>query len=112
MSLFGEQLETRLENDRKAVARNEQLLGADTAIISHAKELLTDSKRGYSVFNPTLCRSGLAKKDDEYCYVPSMPQAGYGECAPVRENAIKTEGRTLESAFYKAVFDENGYLAP
>ncbi len=88
----------------------EQLLGADTAIISHAKELLTDSKRGYSVFNPTLCRSGLAKKDDEYCYVPSMPQAGYGECAPVRENAIKTEGRTLESAFYKAVFDENGYI--
>ena len=28
MSLFGEQLEARLENDKKAVARNEQLLGA------------------------------------------------------------------------------------
>ena len=28
MSLFGEQLETRLENDKRAVAKNEQLLGA------------------------------------------------------------------------------------
>lgn len=28
MSLFGEQLEARLENDKRAVARNEQLLGA------------------------------------------------------------------------------------
>ncbi len=28
MSLFGEQLETRLQNDAKAVARNERQLGA------------------------------------------------------------------------------------
>ncbi len=88
----------------------EQLLGSDSAITAHAMALLANAESGCTVFNPTLCKAGLSKVGGEYLYIHSMPQAGFGECRAIRDNGIKAEGRTLESAFYIARFDENGYI--
>ena len=86
------------------------LLASDAALTAFAYEKLTSGENGCTAFNTTFSTSGLAFYNGRYCFIPSMAQAGYSPCEPVFENGVKINGKTLESAFYKAEFDENGYI--
>ena len=88
----------------------ETLLASASALTSHAYSALTRGGEGYTVFNPTLLRSGTAKLGDRYCYIDSMAQCGYSKCVPSFENNVEFGEKTLENAFFKLGFDENGYI--
>jgi len=87
------------------------ILGIGETITSGAKSRIAaglDKSRGYVVFNPhAFTADGTVCIDGKTALVSGIPAKGYTTVsAPITENHIRIEGKTVETDLFRVVFDD------